>query len=199
MELLKWFFSVRGRHSGGIRRYHKGGVGVRLFTIFLIAAFAGAVLGLEYWAASATKEFTNLGVVIISWILFAVFAGALMEFAGVYAVTAIVSCIRGTAEQAAYRADKKRAARAAQAEQAAQAALQEPIFAEEAEACTADGAGMGAGEAQPAGDVSAAESGNEARPKSYRALDLVVFLFALAVAIGTVAACFALGLRWLAA
>ncbi len=151
MRLLKWFFSVRQRHRGGIRRYEKGGAGVRIFTLILLFVFAGGTLALEWWGFSlAEKSFLVSLLVII--LLSIPFLWATVEFGGVYAVTAMRMFVWGVADRAARRAEQRDV----------------QYVQYEGQIYPVQGAQPPAGQA----------------PKTHRALDMVVFLLCLAVAVG---------------
>ncbi len=139
MNFFRWFFSVKTRHRAGIRRYEKGGAGMRIVTIVVILAAVGAALGLEIWAGSVFENSVIGGIAV--FILAIVFAIAAMELGLVYAVVAIRMFLWGVVSRAAAR------------------------------------------EAEQNGTEPAAED-----KKTHRALDMVVFLIGLAVALGTIIA-----------
>lgn len=131
MNFFRWLFSVRSRHRAGIRRYEKGGAGVRVLTLFFMLLFCGIAIGLELWSFSAGKE--NLLVGILVFILAVIFCIAAAEFCLNYAITAIRMFVWGVVDKAAYREQQRRLAEAAAAG-----------------GMGAEGAGAeGAGEAQP--------------------------------------------------
>ena len=103
MNVLRWLFSVRRRHRFGVRRYEKGGMGVRIVTLVLMLVICGAALGLEAWGLSMFGENILIGILLL--ILAALFVIAGSEFCLVYAITAIRMYVRGKAEKAARRAD----------------------------------------------------------------------------------------------
>ena len=140
--MLRWFFSVRSRHHAGIRRYEKGGAGVRIFTLALVVVLAGAVLGVEYWGFSLLQDNFLVGLLALIFLSLPLLVGT-VELGGVYAVTAIKMFIYGCAERASQR------------------------------------------EAQAQGDMLQPQR-DEA--KTHRALDMVVFVCCLVVAIGIVVA-----------
>ena len=78
MNFFRWLFSARRRHRAGIRRYEKGGAGVRVLTLFFMLLFCGIAIGLELWSFSAGKE--NLLVGILVFILAVIFCIAAAEF-----------------------------------------------------------------------------------------------------------------------
>ena len=53
MRFLGWLFSVGSRHYRDMRRYERGGVGARIFSIIISLLFIAASLGLEYWFLSS--------------------------------------------------------------------------------------------------------------------------------------------------
>ena len=131
MNFFRWLFSARRRHRAGIRRYEKGGAGVRVLTLFFMLLFCGIAIGLELWSFSAGKE--NLLVGILVFILAVIFCIAAAEFCLNYAITAIRMFVWGVVDKAAYREQQRRLAEAAAAG-----------------GMGAEGAGAeGAGEAQP--------------------------------------------------
>lgn len=166
MKFFRWIFSVSQRHRRGIRRYEKGGAGVRIFTLILMLAFSAAALALEWWSISLLAE--NILVGVLAFVLLAcTFCLGTVEFSFVYATVAFRMFFWGVAERAAYRAAKKRAK-----EQAAQAA--QPDTAQ----------------ALPA-DAPAQEA-----PKTHRAFDMFLFLFGLALSVGIIIAFIACFVAW---
>ena len=106
MKFFRWIFSASQRHYHGIRRYEKGGTGIRIFTLFLMLAFSAAALALEWWSISLLAE--NFLVGLLAFIFLAVvFCLAAAEFSLVYALVAFRMFFWGVAERAAYRAAKK--------------------------------------------------------------------------------------------
>ena len=166
MKVLGWLLSASQRHYHGIRRYEKGGTGIRILTLFLMLAFSAAALALEWWSISLFEE--NFLVGLLAFIFLAVvFCLAAAEFSLVYALVAFRMFFWGVAERAAYRAAKKRAK-----EQAAQAAQPD------------------AAQALPA-DAPAQEA-----PKTHRAFDMFLFLFGLALSVGIIIAFIACFVAW---
>ena len=166
MKFFRWIFSVSQRHRRGIRRYEKGGAGVRIFTLILMLVLAGAALALEWWSISLFEE--NILVGVLAFVLLAcTFCLGTVEFSFVYATVAFRMFFWGVAQRAAYRAAKKRAK-----EQAAQAA--QPDTAQ----------------ALPA-DAPAQEA-----PKTHRAFDMFLFLFGLILGIGIIVAFIACFVVW---
>ena len=112
MKFLGWLFSVPSRHYRDMRRYEKGGVGARIFSIIISLLFIGAALGLEYWFLSSLMTGGSLGggiakVVALFFIgvfFVATFIAAL-EFCGVYAFTAFAMATLGLI----YSAEKRKA------------------------------------------------------------------------------------------
>ena len=113
MDFFRWLFSAGRRHRAGIRRYEKGGAGVRVLTLFFMLLFCGIAIGLELWSFSAGKE--NLLVGILVFILAVTFCIAAAEFCLIYAVTAIRMFVWGVVDKAAYREQQRRLAEAAAA------------------------------------------------------------------------------------
>ena len=121
MKFFSWLFSASQRHYRGIRRYEKGGAGVRIFTLILMLGFSAAALALEWWSISLFAE--NFLVGLLAFIFLAcIFCLAAAEFSFVYALVAFRMFFWGVAEKAAYRAAKKRAK-----EQAEQPAAAQPM------------------------------------------------------------------------
>lgn len=108
MNLMRWLFSVRHRHSAGIRRYERGGAGVRTVTLILMLVLCGAALGLEAFGLSMFGENLLAGILLL--IAAAGFVIAASEFCLVYAVTAARMLMRAAAERAARRAEERQAA-----------------------------------------------------------------------------------------
>ena len=113
MDFFRWLFSAGRRHRAGIRRYEKGGAGVRVLTLFFMLLFCGIAIGLELWSFSAGKE--NLLVGILVFILAVIFCIAAAEFCLIYAITAIRMFVWGVVDKAAYREQQRRLAEAAAA------------------------------------------------------------------------------------
>lgn len=110
MRFLLWLFDASRRHYGGIRRYEKGGTGVRILTLILSLLFLGVTLGLEYWLLSSLHNNSAFGggvgkVVVLFFIglLFVAFAVATLEFCAVYAFTAFRMAAWGMALTVAKR------------------------------------------------------------------------------------------------
>ena len=101
--MLRWFFSVKHRHHGGIRRYEKGGAGIRVVTLLLMLALCGASLALVWWACSFFAKSILVGILLL--ILAAAFVFGSAEFCTVYAVTAFRMFFWGTAEALAQKAE----------------------------------------------------------------------------------------------
>ncbi len=112
MGFLGWLFSVPSRHYRDMRRYEKGGIGARVFSIIISMLFIGAALGLEYWFFSSLMTGGSLGggiakvvaLIFIGIFFVATFIAAL-EFCGVYAFTAFAMATLGLV----YSAQKKKA------------------------------------------------------------------------------------------
>ncbi len=112
MKFLGWLFSISSRHYRDIRRYEKGGIGARIFSIILSMLFIGASLGLEYWFLSSLMTGGSLGggitkvvaLIFIGIFFVATFIAAL-EYCGVYAFTAFAMAIMGVV----YKAEKRKA------------------------------------------------------------------------------------------
>ena len=110
MRFLLWLFDASRRHYGGIRRYEKGGTGVRILTPILSLLFLGVTLGLEYWLFSSLHDSGAFGggvgkIVVMFFIglLFFAFAVATLEFCAVYAFTAFRMAAWGVALSASKR------------------------------------------------------------------------------------------------
>lgn len=166
MKFFRWIFSASQRHYHGIRRYEKGGTGIRILTLFLMLTFSAAALALEWWSISLFEE--NFLVGLLAFIFLAVvFCLAAAEFSLVYALVAFRMFFWGVAERAACRAAKKRAK-----EQAAQAAQPDTAQALPADASTQEA------------------------PKTHRAFDMFLFLFGLALSVGIIIAFIACFVAW---
>lgn len=117
MKLLSWLFGVSRRHYAGIRRYEKGGAGVRILTVVVSLLFIAAALGLEYWLFSSLSNEGALGgggkrllALFGIGILFVATAAATLEYCAVYCVTAFRMAAWGVALSLAKRkeiAEKK--------------------------------------------------------------------------------------------
>lgn len=173
MKVLGWLLSASQRHYHGIRRYEKGGTGIRILTLFLMLAFSAAALALEWWSISLLAE--NFLVGLLAFIFLAVvFCLAAAEFSLVYALVAFRMFFWGVAERAAYRAAKKRSQAASSGTNAAQTS---PADTTEAEL------------------LSAGSTVQEA-PKTHRAFDMFLFLFGLVLGIGIIVAFIACFVVW---
>ena len=112
MRFLGWLFSVGSRHYRDMRRYERGGVGARIFSIIISLLFIAASLGLEYWFLSSIMTGGSLGggiakvvaLIFIGIFFVATFITAL-EFCVVYAFTAFKMAIMGVV----YSAEKRKA------------------------------------------------------------------------------------------
>ena len=112
MQFLSWLFSVPSRHYRDMRRYEKGGVGARIFSIIISLIFIGITLGVEYWFFSSLMTAGSLGGGIAKFfaLLFigCLFVAALIaafEYCAVYAFTAFAMAIMGVV----YKAEKRKA------------------------------------------------------------------------------------------
>ena len=95
MKFISWLFNVSGRHYADIRRYEKGGVGARIFSIVFSALLVAASLLIEYWFINSLTTEGSLGggitkffALIAIAILFIATAESALEFCGIYAFTA---------------------------------------------------------------------------------------------------------------
>ena len=104
--MLKWLFSVSARHHGGIRRYERGGGGVRALTAFLMLAFVAASLGLEWFSFSLLSEQFAVGILL--FIVAICFVIATAEFCLVYAITGFRMFFWGVVVRLADRKGKRR-------------------------------------------------------------------------------------------
>lgn len=95
-----------------MRRYERGGIGARIFSIIISLLFIAASLGLEYWFLSSIMTGGSLGggiakvvaLIFIGIFFVATFITAL-EFCVVYAFTAFKMAIMGVV----YSAEKRKA------------------------------------------------------------------------------------------
>ncbi len=112
MKFFEWLFSIPSRHYRDMRRYEKGGVGARIFSIIISLLFIGAALGIEYWFFSSIMTGGSLGggiakvfaLLLIGCLFVATFLAAL-EYCGVYAFTAFAMATLGLV----YSAEKRKA------------------------------------------------------------------------------------------
>lgn len=173
MKVLGWLLSASQRHYHGIRRYEKGGTGIRILTLFLMLILAGAALALEWWSISLFEE--NILVGVLAFVLLAcTFCLGTVEFSFVYATVAFRMFFWGVAQRAAYRAAKQRSQAASSGTNAAQTS---PADTTEAELLSADA---------PAQEA----------PKTHRAFDMFLFLFGLVLGIGIIVAFIACFVVW---
>ena len=112
MEFLGWLFSISSRHYRDIRRYEKGGMGARIFSIIISLLFIGAALGVEYLFITSIFTAGSLGggiakffALILIGILMVGLITAALEFCVVYAFTAFKMAILGMV----YSAEKRKA------------------------------------------------------------------------------------------
>lgn len=109
MKFLAWVFSVSQRHYREIRRYEKGGTGIRVFTIVFSLVLIAACLGLEYWFFSylydggTSDGLGKLAALLGIGILFVAVAVYTVEYFGVFSFTAFRMAIWGMAFSAAKR------------------------------------------------------------------------------------------------
>lgn len=82
MKLLNWIFNVKARHRSGIRRYEKGKVGARVWTVIEMLILVGATVGLEIWCLGLYEQ--NFIAGIACTILLIAVAEAAIETCGVY-------------------------------------------------------------------------------------------------------------------
>ena len=106
MKFFKWLFNVGNRHYGDIRRYEKGKIGTRIFVILLLLGLVAGTLGLEYWGVNLFKTNIFYGFLVLLF-LFIPFAGATIEFCGVYSYIGFRMFVRGTVIDIAKKLDKK--------------------------------------------------------------------------------------------
>ncbi len=117
MRFLSWLFGASRRHYAGIRRYEKGGAGIRVVTVVVSLLFIAVALGLEYWLFSSLSNENSLGgggqrlfALFGIGILFVATAAATLEYCAVYCVTAFRMAAWGVALSLAKRkeiAEKK--------------------------------------------------------------------------------------------
>ncbi|MGN0818244.1 MAG: hypothetical protein ACI4L9_04670 [Candidatus Coproplasma sp.] len=82
MKVLKWFFNVKSRHRGGIRRYENGKTGARIFTIIEMLILVGATVAVELWCLNLYGK--NIIAGIACTLLLIAVAEAAIETCGVY-------------------------------------------------------------------------------------------------------------------
>lgn len=98
MKFLKWIFNVSSRHRGDIRRYEKGGIGNRIFVLFLMIGLVIGTLALQYWALNLLESDFLIAVLVIIF-LFIPAAGVSIEYCGLYSFIGFSMAIVGTIEK----------------------------------------------------------------------------------------------------
>ena len=156
MKFLSWLFNFSARHAGDMRRYEKGRTGTRIFVIILLTLLAAATLGVEYWAISLFGENFLYGLLVVI-LLFIPLVAATIEFCGFYSFVGFRMFFWGVISSAARKADKRIKAK--------QAAAQEDISASE---------------------VTEPDAEQERSEKTHKALDLVVGIYGILLAIATI-------------
>lgn len=123
MRFFVWLLNAGARHHFGIRRYEKGGMGIRIITILVALLFIGASLGLEYWLFTSLQDREAFGgggakivILILIGILFVATAGATIEYCAIFSLTAFRMAIYGVA---CSRAKRKQLAEAQAAAESA--------------------------------------------------------------------------------
>ena len=156
MKFLSWLFNFSARHAGDMRRYEKGKTGTRIFVIILLTLLAAATLGVEYWAISLFGENFLYGLLVVI-LLFIPLVATTIEFCGFYSFVGFRMFFWGVISSAARKADKRIKAK--------QAAAQEDISASE---------------------VTEPDTEQERSEKTHKALDLVVGIYGILLAIATI-------------
>ncbi|MGM9665713.1 MAG: hypothetical protein ACI3XX_04150 [Eubacteriales bacterium] len=156
MKFLSWLFNFSARHAGDMRRYEKGKTGTRIFVIILLTLLAAATLGVEYWAISLFNENFLYGLLVVI-LLFIPLVATTIEFCGFYSFVGFRMFFWGVISSAARKADKKIRAN--------KAAAQEDISASE---------------------VTEPDTEQERSEKTHKALDLVVGILGILLAIATI-------------
>lgn len=156
MKFLSWLFNFSARHAGDMRRYEKGKTGTRIFVIILLTLLAAATLGVEYWAISLFGENFLYGLLVVI-LLFIPLVATTIEFCGFYSFVGFRMFFWGVISSAARKADKRIKAK--------QAAAQGDISASE---------------------VTEPDTEQERSEKTHKALDLVVGILGILLAIATI-------------
>ena len=156
MKFLSWLFNFSARHAGDMRRYEKGKTGTRIFVIILLTLLAAATLGVEYWAISLFGENFLYGLLVVI-LLFIPLVATTIEFCGFYSFVGFRMFFWGVISSAARKADKRIKAK--------QATAQEDISASE---------------------VTEPDTEQERSEKTHKALDLVVGIYGILLAIATI-------------
>ena len=106
MKFLSWLFNFSARHASDMRRYEKGKTGTRIFVILLLTLLAAATLGVEYWAISLFDENFLYGLLVVI-LLFIPLVATTIEFCGFYSFVGFRMFFWGVISSAAHKADKK--------------------------------------------------------------------------------------------
>lgn len=107
MRFLRWIFNISSRHAGDIRRYEKGKIGTKIFTIILTLILSAGTLALEYWSINLFESGNwALGLFVVLFLVIPV-AGASFEFLGLYSFLGFRMFFWGTVEHAIKKIDKK--------------------------------------------------------------------------------------------
>lgn len=106
MGVIGRILSIHGRHWRGMRRYENGGAGVRIFTLFLMFAFAALAIGMVFVTKYSFQN--NILVGILVAILTIGVGASAIEFCGVYSFVGFKMAIVGTIYKIADIIDKKK-------------------------------------------------------------------------------------------
>ncbi len=156
MKFLSWLFNFSARHASDMRRYEKGKTGTRIFVMILLTFLVAATLGVEYWAISLFDENFLYGLLVVI-LLFIPLVATTIEFCGFYSFVGFRMFFWGVISSAARKADKKIRAK--------KAAAQEDI---------------------PASEVTEPDTELDHSEKTHKALDLVVGILGILLAIATI-------------
>ena len=158
MKFLSWLFNFSARHAGDMRRYEKGKTGTRIFVIILLTLLAAATLGVEYWAISLFDENFLYGLLVVI-LLFIPLVATTIEFCGFYSFAGFRMFFWGVISSAARKADKRIKAKKAVAQEDTSVVEQ---------------------------NTSEPDTEQERSEKTHKALDLVVGIYGILLAIATI-------------
>lgn len=107
MRFLRWLFNVHSRHAGDIRRYEKGKIGTRIFTLILTLILSAGTLALEYWSINLFESHNwALGLFVVLFLVIPA-AAVSFEFLGLYSFLGFRMFFWGTVEHIAKKIDKQ--------------------------------------------------------------------------------------------
>ena len=110
MKFLLKLFDITSRHHGDVRRYERGGIIQRIFTVILVTALAVLSLWLEDWSFSIfnIKHLENFAGGLFALLLFFCVLIATLDFCLLYAYIGISRAISGSLSKIIDKNERKR-------------------------------------------------------------------------------------------